>query len=172
MLNTFSDRTPCTFLENYLFQINKKKLSTAVVQMSTVLASSLPSWSSSLSIEYLLQFHLPYPQDSRIFGTHVMSVRQYLGQLKVISYLKIRNTLQNNIKPLKVKFYYWWAFVEVELHLQVTYESRRNWKVLTSDRLFVAFSWGRLSIVVVVMMMMTMMMTTTTMMMVIIINGK
>jgi len=64
-----------------------------------------------------------------------MSVRQYLGQLKVVSYLKIRNTLQNDIKPLKVKFYYWWAFVEVALRLQVTYESRGNWKVLTSDRL-------------------------------------
>jgi len=83
----------------------------------------------------LLQFHLPYPQNSRIFDTHVMSVRQYLGQLKVESYLKIRNTLQNDVKPLKVKFYYWWAFVEVALLLQVTYESWGNWKVLTSDRL-------------------------------------
>jgi hypothetical protein len=67
-----------------------------------------------------------------------MSVRQYLNQLKVVSYLKIRNTLQNDIIPLKVKFYYWWAFVKVALRLQVTHESRGKWKVLTSDRLLLA----------------------------------
>jgi hypothetical protein len=91
-----------------------------------------------LSIEYLLQFHLPYPQDSRIRDTHVMSIRQYLSQMKVVSYLKIRNTLQNDIIPLKVKFYYWRAFVKVALRLQVTYEIRGNWEVLTGDRLLLA----------------------------------
>ena len=69
--------------------------------------SSLPLLlcSSFLYIEYLIQFHLPYPQDCRNCDTHVMSVRQYLSQLKVVSYFKIMNTMENDLTPLKVKFF-------------------------------------------------------------------
>ena len=64
-----------------------------------------------------------------------MSDRQYLSKLKVVSYLKIRNMLQNDTVPLKVKFYCWWAFMKVTFRLQVTYENRGDWKALTNIRL-------------------------------------
>jgi hypothetical protein len=62
---------------------------------------------------------------------------KYLSQLQTVSNLKIRNALQDDIR-LKVKYYYWRAFVKVALRLQVTYESRGNWKTLTSDILLPA----------------------------------